>query len=170
MAKLHEKAAAAHETAADHVGGATSDRAAALAYAASQLTFIPPSAAIPLEAVTPPASVVPASPAGSFAAKEGGGVEKLKGKKIGYTGPQSTTQASALWALSKLGYKPDDVTLVSTGGFGPDERLMPADGMLYLGGAETVLGITDRFKPLEGQRGLYVVADGGASGLRRAAG
>ncbi len=49
-------------------------------------------------------------------------------------------------------------------------RLMPADGMLYLGGAETVLGITDRFKPLEGQRGLYVVADGGASGLRRAAG
>jgi len=46
-------------------------------------------------------------------------------------------------------------------------RIMPADGYLYLGGAETVLGITDRFKPLEGQRGLYVVADG-ASGLRRA--
>ncbi|CAK0758238.1 chemotaxis protein methyltransferase CheR [uncultured Gammaproteobacteria bacterium] len=37
-------------------------------------------------------------------------------------------------------------------------RLMPADGFLYLGGAETVLGITDRFKPMEGQRGLYVVA------------
>ena len=49
-------------------------------------------------------------------------------------------------------------------------RIMPPDGYLYLGGAETVLGITDRFKPLEGQRGLYVVADGGASGLRRAAG
>ena len=37
-------------------------------------------------------------------------------------------------------------------------RLMPADGLLYLGGAETVLGITDRFKPLENQRGLYVVS------------
>lgn len=34
-------------------------------------------------------------------------------------------------------------------------RQMPADGVLYLGGAETVLGITDRFKPVEGQRGLY---------------
>ncbi|MEI6556850.1 MAG: protein-glutamate O-methyltransferase [Rhodospirillaceae bacterium] len=51
-------------------------------------------------------------------------------------------------------------------------RIMPADGVLYLGGAETVLGITDRFKPLEGQRGLYVIADGGAAGvgLRKAAG
>ncbi|MBK3777404.1 protein-glutamate O-methyltransferase [Azospirillum sp. YIM DDC1] len=34
-------------------------------------------------------------------------------------------------------------------------RQMPQDGVLYLGGAETVLGITDRFKPVEGQRGLY---------------
>ncbi|AWK89215.1 CheR family methyltransferase [Azospirillum thermophilum] len=34
-------------------------------------------------------------------------------------------------------------------------RQMPADGVLYLGGAETVLGITERFKPVEGQRGLY---------------
>ena len=51
-------------------------------------------------------------------------------------------------------------------------RLMPADGYLYLGGAETVLGITERFKPIEGQRGLYGVAEGaGASGagLRKAA-
>jgi chemotaxis protein methyltransferase CheR len=34
--------------------------------------------------------------------------------------------------------------------------LLPADGVLYLGGAETVLGITNRFKPLDGQRGIYV--------------
>lgn len=34
---------------------------------------------------------------------------------------------------------------------------MAADGYLYLGGAETVLGISDRFKPSAGQRGLYDV-------------
>jgi len=33
--------------------------------------------------------------------------------------------------------------------------LMPQDGMLYLGGAETVLGITPRFAPLPGERGVY---------------
>lgn len=33
------------------------------------------------------------------------------------------------------------------------------DGFLFLGGAETVLGLTDKFKPLEGQRGLYVPQD-----------
>jgi chemotaxis protein methyltransferase CheR len=34
-------------------------------------------------------------------------------------------------------------------------RMMPPDGLLYLGGAETVLGITDRFVPLAGERGVY---------------
>jgi chemotaxis protein methyltransferase CheR len=37
-------------------------------------------------------------------------------------------------------------------------KLLPPDGVLYLGGAETVLGITEKFKPMEGQRGLYVLA------------
>jgi chemotaxis protein methyltransferase CheR len=32
---------------------------------------------------------------------------------------------------------------------------MPSDGILYLGGAETVLGITPRFAPLAGERGVY---------------
>ncbi|MEJ0018900.1 MAG: CheR family methyltransferase [Acetobacteraceae bacterium] len=32
---------------------------------------------------------------------------------------------------------------------------MPADGLLYLGGAETVLGITSRFAPLPAERGVY---------------
>jgi chemotaxis protein methyltransferase CheR len=42
-------------------------------------------------------------------------------------------------------------------------RQMPADGQLYLGGAETVLGISDRFKPLEGLRGIYSLAGASAT-------
>lgn len=34
-------------------------------------------------------------------------------------------------------------------------RIMPDDGFLYLGGAETVLGISDKFKPMPDQRGIY---------------
>lgn len=35
---------------------------------------------------------------------------------------------------------------------------LASDGYLFLGGAETTLGITDKFKPAENQRGLYVKA------------
>jgi chemotaxis protein methyltransferase CheR len=35
---------------------------------------------------------------------------------------------------------------------------MPRDGLLYLGGAETVLGITSRFAPLAAERGVYGLA------------
>ena len=40
--------------------------------------------------------------------------------------------------------------------------LMPPDGLLYLGGAETVLGITSRFAPMPNERGVYGVAGGTA--------
>ena len=36
--------------------------------------------------------------------------------------------------------------------------LMPPDGLLYLGGAETVLGITSRLAPVAGARGVYGLA------------
>lgn len=43
--------------------------------------------------------------------------------------------------------------------------LMPDDGVLYLGGAETVLGISDKFKPVPGQRGIYAIARSQAPSL-----
>ena len=46
-------------------------------------------------------------------------IQDLKGKKIGYTNPRSTSQALAILLLKKAGYKPEDATLVKTGGFGP---------------------------------------------------
>jgi chemotaxis protein methyltransferase CheR len=37
-------------------------------------------------------------------------------------------------------------------------RRMPADGLLYLGGSETVFGISDQFEPLPGERGVYCLS------------
>ena len=37
-------------------------------------------------------------------------------------------------------------------------KQMSDDGVLYLGGAETVLGICDEFKPVPGQRGMYSIS------------
>lgn len=39
-------------------------------------------------------------------------------------------------------------------------RQMSKDAYLFLGGAETVIGITDAFKPVTGYRGLYALSDG----------
>lgn len=43
------------------------------------------------------------------------------------------------------------------------------DGALYLGGAETVLGVSDKFKPVPGQRGLYSLDPDAYSGAEQAA-
>jgi chemotaxis protein methyltransferase CheR len=40
---------------------------------------------------------------------------------------------------------------------------MREDGILYLGGAETVLGVSDAFRPVQGQRGLYSTTDTAAA-------
>ena len=47
-------------------------------------------------------------------------------------------------------------------------QIMPADGFLYLGGAETVLGISDSFEVVPGQRGVYRLTNGGSSLNRKA--
>lgn len=51
-------------------------------------------------------------------------------------------------------------------------RIIAPDGVLFLGGTETVIGISSRFEPVPGSRGMYQLADGdgGAQKLRRAAG
>jgi len=38
-------------------------------------------------------------------------------------------------------------------------RQLPEDGTLFLGAAETVLGLTEQFKPVPGKRGMYNTAD-----------
>lgn len=38
--------------------------------------------------------------------------------------------------------------------------IMPDDGLLYLGGAETVLGLTEHFQPVAEQRGMYQLTRG----------
>jgi len=38
-------------------------------------------------------------------------------------------------------------------------RLLAPDGVLYLGGAETVLGLTERLRPITGERGAYSLAE-----------
>ena len=37
-------------------------------------------------------------------------------------------------------------------------EMLPPDGFLYLGGAETVLGTSDRFQIMQGHRGIYSLA------------
>ena len=49
-------------------------------------------------------------------------------------------------------------------------RMMPPDGVLYLGGAETVLGVTDKFAPMPEQRGIYVHAAQAAVQQKKAVG
>ena len=46
-------------------------------------------------------------------------------------------------------------------------KLIPDDGTLFLGAAETVLGITDKFRPVQGQRGLYSTSDANSDVLEK---
>jgi len=48
-------------------------------------------------------------------------------------------------------------------------NVLAPDGTILLGGAETVLGLTDRLKPGGGEHGLYVVAGAPAAATRPAA-
>jgi chemotaxis protein methyltransferase CheR len=43
-------------------------------------------------------------------------------------------------------------------------KQMPADGILYMGGAETVMGVTEKFQPVSEHRGMYSSVRGGGQG------
>jgi len=45
---------------------------------------------------------------------------------------------------------------------------MPADGFLYVGSAETVLGTSDRFQVLSGRRGIYTLTSWNQAAARAA--
>ncbi|NQV56997.1 MAG: protein-glutamate O-methyltransferase CheR [Rhodospirillales bacterium] len=42
---------------------------------------------------------------------------------------------------------------------GEVSKMLPKDGLLYLGGAETVLGVSDKFRPIPKLRGVYETID-----------
>jgi len=48
-------------------------------------------------------------------------------------------------------------------------RMMPDDGYLFLGGAETVLGVTEAFETVKGERGVYATVPGTAVAAKPAA-
>ena len=47
---------------------------------------------------------------------------------------------------------------------------MSPDGVLLLGGAETVMGISDRFKSMGGEHGLYTLTSAPVGAVKTAAG
>ena len=53
----------------------------------------------------------------------------IKGKRVGFTSPQSTSEAMNLLLLETLGFTTNDVKLVSTGGFGEGLTMLEHGGI-----------------------------------------
>ncbi len=56
-------------------------------------------------------------------------IKDIKGKRLGFTNPGSTTQALTLLLLEKVGLKPSDVTMIAAGGFGPGLTALENGGL-----------------------------------------
>src|SRR5258708_18639364 len=85
-------------------------------------------------------------------------IADLKGKKIGYTNPRSTSQALDILLLEAAGLKPDDAELVKTGGFG--EAGVGLNSRLIRSSAVGRSGLLEDKIPLRG-----VVCGGGVVAL-----
>jgi NitT/TauT family transport system substrate-binding protein len=76
-------------------------------------------------------------------------IKDLKGRKIGYTNPRSTSQGLAMLLLSKAGLKPDDAELVRTGGFGEGVAALDTGLIDVAPMAEPVWSkFKDKYKPV----------------------
>lgn len=56
-------------------------------------------------------------------------IKDIKGRRLGFTNPQSTTEAKNTLLLEKLGLTKDDMKLVRTGGFGEGLALLESGGI-----------------------------------------
>jgi NitT/TauT family transport system substrate-binding protein len=56
-------------------------------------------------------------------------LQDLKGKRISFTNPQSTTQALEFWLLEKAGLKQDDVKMIAAGSFGGSLTALESNGV-----------------------------------------
>jgi NitT/TauT family transport system substrate-binding protein len=95
-------------------------------------------------------------------------IKDLKGRKIGYTNPRSTSQALANLLLQIGGYKEGDVELVKTGGFGEGVAalesgqvdMVPITEPLwskYKGKFRAVIAASDALPPLDNVVGVTTV-------------
>jgi NitT/TauT family transport system substrate-binding protein len=76
-------------------------------------------------------------------------IKDLKGKKIGYTNPRSTSQGLAMLLLTQAGFKPDEAELVRTGGFGEGVAALDTGMIDVAPMAEPVWSkFKDKYKPV----------------------
>jgi NitT/TauT family transport system substrate-binding protein len=87
------------------------------------------------------------------------GLRDFKGKRLGYTNPQSSTQMLELLLLEQAGLSPSDITMIATGGFGPGVTALEHGGLdiapiseppftLSNGRYKVVLRGSDAFPPI----------------------
>jgi NitT/TauT family transport system substrate-binding protein len=74
-------------------------------------------------------------------------VRDLRGKRVGFSTAQSTTQAFEIWMMDLFGYKPGEVTLVATGGFGPGLTALENKGVdLTVGTLPSILAAPGKYR------------------------
>jgi len=109
----------------------------------------------------------------SFVTMPGSPIKSLadiKGKRLGFTNPGSTTQALTLLLLEKAGYTIDDVEMVATGGFGPGLTALESGGVdmmaltepltsRYINKYEVVIWAKDVFPPMNNVIGVATTED-----------